>query len=155
MSSSYSSLDLDSAMFPQPPSPSAEAFVSSHYPSSYANPLPAYQSESPPSYYAPPTVPPAYTFPNSLSSDIKNCIPQDSSIATSFLDTGVDFLTVNASSTAVEHPSRETNRASSRITIAHPYARLYAKKDGSKRRKIWNHVLEKQLFSPQELFVVP
>ncbi|KAF8560415.1 hypothetical protein BDR04DRAFT_994622, partial [Suillus decipiens] len=33
----------------------------------------------------------------------------------------------------------------------HPYARLYAKKDGSKRRKIWNHVLEKQLFSPQEL----
>ncbi|KAG8219866.1 hypothetical protein J3R82DRAFT_845 [Butyriboletus roseoflavus] len=54
-------------------------------------------------------------------------------------------------SSAVQHPARDTGRSASRITIAHPYARLYAKKDGSKRRKIWNHVLEKQLFSPQEL----
>jgi len=42
----------------------------------------------------------------------------------------------------------------SRITIPHPYARLHAKKDSSKHRKIWNHVLEKQLFSPQELSVL-
>ncbi|EGN99388.1 hypothetical protein SERLA73DRAFT_18705, partial [Serpula lacrymans var. lacrymans S7.3] len=33
----------------------------------------------------------------------------------------------------------------------HPYARLYARKDVTKRRKIWNHVLEKSLFSPHEL----
>jgi len=46
------------------------------------------------------------------------------------------------------------NRPDARITIPHPYARLHAKKDSSKRRKIWNHVLEKQLFSPQELSVL-
>jgi hypothetical protein len=55
---------------------------------------------------------------------------------------------------SVERPTRHnSHRSASRITIAHPYARLYAKKDASKRRKIWNHVLEKQLFSPQELCV--
>lgn len=43
------------------------------------------------------------------------------------------------------------DRPDARISIPHPYARLHAKKDSSKRRKIWNHVLEKQLFSPQEL----
>ncbi|KAL0951100.1 hypothetical protein HGRIS_007837 [Hohenbuehelia grisea] len=36
------------------------------------------------------------------------------------------------------------------ITIAHPYARLFAKKDG-KRRKIWPHTLEKSIFTPYEL----
>lgn len=41
-----------------------------------------------------------------------------------------------------------------RLNIAHPYARLYAKKEGAKRRKIWNHALEKSLFTPHELFVV-
>lgn len=36
--------------------------------------------------------------------------------------------------------------------IAHPYARLYAKKDSTKRhRKIWNHALEKLLFNSHEL----
>lgn len=38
-----------------------------------------------------------------------------------------------------------------RINIAHPYARLYAKKDEVKRRRIWNHALEKSIFSPYEL----
>ncbi|ETW87276.1 hypothetical protein HETIRDRAFT_247266, partial [Heterobasidion irregulare TC 32-1] len=38
------------------------------------------------------------------------------------------------------------------VDIAHPYARLFAaKKDGTKRRKIWNHALEKSVFSPQEI----
>ena len=38
------------------------------------------------------------------------------------------------------------------VDIAHPYARLFAaKKDGTKRRKIWNHALEKSVFSPQEM----
>jgi hypothetical protein len=45
--------------------------------------------------------------------------------------------------------------APSRLNIAHPYARLYAKKDGAKRRKIWNHALEKSLFTPNELSVLP
>ncbi|KAG2120979.1 uncharacterized protein F5147DRAFT_663888 [Suillus discolor] len=57
----------------------------------------------------------------------------------------------SSDTSSVEHPSRDNSHRASRFTIAHPYARLYAKKDGSKRRKIWNHVLEKQLFSPQEL----
>ncbi|KAI0660433.1 hypothetical protein C8Q70DRAFT_975497 [Cubamyces menziesii] len=39
-----------------------------------------------------------------------------------------------------------------RGTIAHPYARLYSKKQGAgKRRKMWNHALEKMLFTPQEI----
>ena len=41
-----------------------------------------------------------------------------------------------------------------RGTIAHPYARLYSKKQGAgKRRKMWNHALEKMLFTPQEMYV--
>jgi len=37
--------------------------------------------------------------------------------------------------------------------IAHPYARLYAKKNatGAKRRKIWNHALEKSVFNAHEI----
>ncbi|KAI0375358.1 hypothetical protein BV20DRAFT_1048510 [Pilatotrama ljubarskyi] len=39
-----------------------------------------------------------------------------------------------------------------RGSIAHPYARLYSKKHGAgKRRKMWNHALEKMLFTPQEI----
>ncbi|EIM92974.1 uncharacterized protein STEHIDRAFT_90387 [Stereum hirsutum FP-91666 SS1] len=34
--------------------------------------------------------------------------------------------------------------------IAHPYARLFVKKDGAKRRKIWNHALERYVFTPEE-----
>ncbi|KDR85065.1 hypothetical protein GALMADRAFT_24833, partial [Galerina marginata CBS 339.88] len=41
-----------------------------------------------------------------------------------------------------------------KIQIAHPYARLFAKKDEVKRRKIWNHALEKFIFSPYELSTV-
>ena len=48
------------------------------------------------------------------------------------------------------HIARNT---SARINIAHPYARLFAKKDEVKRRKIWNHVLEKAIFSSYELYV--
>ena len=39
------------------------------------------------------------------------------------------------------------------LQISHPYARLFAKKDEVKRRKIWNHALEKNLFNPFELQV--
>ncbi|KAM6498171.1 hypothetical protein JOM56_006119, partial [Amanita muscaria] len=48
-------------------------------------------------------------------------------------------------------PSRVTRSAPSRVNIQHPYARLFAKKDEVKRRKIWNHALEKSLFTPYEL----
>ncbi|KAF8898674.1 hypothetical protein BD779DRAFT_1666474 [Infundibulicybe gibba] len=38
--------------------------------------------------------------------------------------------------------------------ITHPYARLNAKRDEVKRRRIWNHTLEKFIFSPYELSTV-
>ncbi|KAF8481184.1 hypothetical protein DFH94DRAFT_738552 [Russula ochroleuca] len=46
-----------------------------------------------------------------------------------------------------------SSRSPSQIVIAHPYARLYAKKNatGAKRRKIWNHALEKSVFSAHEI----
>ena len=48
-----------------------------------------------------------------------------------------------------------SSRSPSQIVIAHPYARLYAKKNatGAKRRKIWNHALEKSVFSAHEMYV--
>ena len=39
-----------------------------------------------------------------------------------------------------------------RFHVAHPYARLVPKKNDT-RRKIWNHVLEKSLFTPFEMLV--
>ncbi|KAK7463647.1 hypothetical protein VKT23_005588 [Stygiomarasmius scandens] len=51
-----------------------------------------------------------------------------------------------------ESGSRSTSTSSAvRSNILHPYARLYAKKDEAKRRKIWNHALEKSIFSTLEL----
>ena len=48
-----------------------------------------------------------------------------------------------------------STRSPSQIVIAHPYARLYAKKNatGAKRRKIWNHALEKSVFNAHEMYV--
>lgn len=48
-----------------------------------------------------------------------------------------------------------SSRSPSQIVIAHPYARLYAKKNatGAKRRKIWNHALEKSVFTAHEMYV--
>ncbi|EPT03951.1 hypothetical protein FOMPIDRAFT_1114501 [Fomitopsis schrenkii] len=34
---------------------------------------------------------------------------------------------------------------------SHPYARIYTRKEGAKRRKMWNHAHEKSLFTPQEI----
>ncbi|KZT05932.1 uncharacterized protein LAESUDRAFT_759823 [Laetiporus sulphureus 93-53] len=39
----------------------------------------------------------------------------------------------------------------SRLDLAHPYARLPTNKDGTKRRRMWNHLLEKSIFTPQEI----
>jgi hypothetical protein len=46
---------------------------------------------------------------------------------------------------------RSSNRHHLQQRIPHPYARLFAKKDQVKRRKIWNHTLEKSIFTPYEL----
>ncbi|ESK87883.1 hypothetical protein Moror_15250 [Moniliophthora roreri MCA 2997] len=37
------------------------------------------------------------------------------------------------------------------VSATHPYARLQGKNKEGKRRKIWNHALEKYLFTPYEL----
>ncbi|KAI0067721.1 hypothetical protein BV25DRAFT_1911604 [Artomyces pyxidatus] len=41
----------------------------------------------------------------------------------------------------------------SRVAMTHPYARLFAKQsgNGAKRRKIWNHALEKSVFTAHEI----
>ncbi|KAL0580393.1 hypothetical protein V5O48_001638 [Marasmius crinis-equi] len=46
---------------------------------------------------------------------------------------------------------QQATPGSKRTSIVHPYARLFGKKEDGKRRKIWNHVLEKHIFSPYEL----
>jgi hypothetical protein len=115
------------------------------------NSFPSYPtSDSPPPYhYLTQQAPSPYVFPQQKDepSFIKSRL-SESPVSTTFTDQSSD------STSSVEHPSRDNSHRASRFTIAHPYARLYAKKDGSKRRKIWNHVLEKQLFSPQELYVL-
>ncbi|KAG6381230.1 hypothetical protein JVT61DRAFT_5634 [Boletus reticuloceps] len=116
--------------------------MAQHYPSfDFDTSLFHHPPSPPPSYY---NTPPSYSYPPRTNDD------QKSSAIASFPDDGISFPPA-ANPTSVQHPARDSCRSASRITIAHPYARLYAKKDGSKRRKIWNHVLEKQLFSPQEL----
>jgi hypothetical protein len=130
--------------------------MAQHYPSldfEYPSPttpptLPPYHPDPPPSYYNP-LPPPSYS---SSTCPPRPYDQKNSILAASFPDDGISFAPA-ATPSSVQHPARDTGRSTSRITIAHPYARLYAKKDGSKRRKIWNHVLEKQLFSPQELSV--
>ncbi|KAG2149936.1 hypothetical protein BD769DRAFT_1770809 [Suillus cothurnatus] len=104
------------------------------------------QSPSPLPFSKQLSAPSPYVFPQQKDepSFIKSRL-SESPVSTTFTDQSSD------STSSVEHPSRDNSHRASRFTIAHPYARLYAKKDGSKRRKIWNHVLEKQLFSPQEL----
>lgn len=50
--------------------------------------------------------------------------------------------------------SRITKRPThpKKVEIAHPYARLYSKEKETKRRKIWNHALEKSIFTPLEMY---
>lgn len=49
--------------------------------------------------------------------------------------------------------NKPRSRTTTRINV-YPYARINAKKEEVKRRRIWNHALEKSLFSPYELCVV-
>lgn len=66
----------------------------------------------------------------------------------------------SATTGEVPFPSKATRKyfthttPSSKLRITHPYARLYAKKDETKRRRIWNHAHEKLIFSPYELWVL-
>jgi len=64
-------------------------------------------------------------------------------------------LITNNNTTRYSPMAVKKNNAQQRIQIAHPYARLVAKKGEVKRRKIWNHALEKSLFTPFELYVLP
>ncbi|KAK0434738.1 hypothetical protein EV421DRAFT_2087678 [Armillaria borealis] len=50
-------------------------------------------------------------------------------------------------------PSPQSRHCSASEMISNPYCRLYAKKDGDKRRKIWSLAFEKHLFTPHELSV--
>lgn len=50
----------------------------------------------------------------------------------------------------VARPSAGTSRAD----VGHPYARLYTRRESTKRRKIWNHAHEKALFTPQEISTI-
>lgn len=63
-------------------------------------------------------------------------------------------LSPTSSTSTIEDSSSEgsASPASSRA-LAHPYARIYAKRDSppTKRRKMWNHALEKSLFTADEL----
>ncbi|KAL4064895.1 hypothetical protein V8B97DRAFT_1183389 [Scleroderma yunnanense] len=96
---------------------------------------PAYQSDSPPACYL------QYTTHHSPFVTRKHSSRHSSEISSpGFPESGIEIP-----------PAAPLDKYESRIAIPHPYARLYAKKDSSKRRKIWNHVLEKQLFTPQEL----
>lgn len=49
--------------------------------------------------------------------------------------------------------SDHTLRPHSKLAMTHPYARIYAKKqaEAGKRRKTWNHALEKSIFTPHEM----
>ncbi|KAF8078557.1 hypothetical protein FPV67DRAFT_1663279 [Lyophyllum atratum] len=62
------------------------------------------------------------------------------------------YSVLEDSSTLSRTPRHKDPNA--RLNVAHPYARLYAKKEEVKRRKIWNHALEKSLFSPYEISTV-
>lgn len=133
----YFPASMDPFAFPRSLPSSASASTSSA--SSPSDSPPAaylmYQSDSPPAYSPPDTALHA-------SFGAKRHSSRHSAISSSaFPESGIE----------IPLASPLDDRPESRITIAHPYARLHAKKDSSKRRKIWNHVLEKQLFSPQEL----
>lgn len=63
-------------------------------------------------------------------------------------------LTKSSSLPSCSSSPSSTAQASSRAPLAHPYARIYARKaadPSAKRRKMWNHALEKSLFTPEEI----
>ncbi|KAJ7597104.1 hypothetical protein C8J56DRAFT_1107399 [Mycena floridula] len=57
----------------------------------------------------------------------------------------------DSSFTPVLPSYRARGAGRSSLTVAHPYARLYAKKDDTKRRRIWSLSLEKSIFSAFEI----
>lgn len=114
--------------YPLDVAPSSD--VAAHYPSS-----PASSVQSSSSDFS------SGSISSSCSSANSICAPNDSVHASDFTDRY----------SSLHCPSRVTRSAPSRVNIQHPYARLFAKKDEVKRRKIWNHALEKNLFTPYEL----
>ncbi|KAH8102473.1 hypothetical protein BXZ70DRAFT_1006393 [Cristinia sonorae] len=70
----------------------------------------------------------------------------------------IDVLDANFRSVDSAAGPAATVAAGGRATVSHPYARLHAKnaQEGgtSKRRRMWNHALEKSVFTPQELSTI-
>jgi len=58
---------------------------------------------------------------------------------------------VRSSAAPPDSPGGSPSIGRSHADIAHPYARLYTRREGTKRRKMWNHALEKAIFTPQEI----
>lgn len=116
------------------------------YPSSNPN-YTGYQHLSSPSDSSTYSSPADLTSANSVhSSDYGVVIPQhNSSLPPPYIPTDRFVRSDNK--------ERHHGPSTSRLKIAHPYARLFAKTGEVKRRKIWNHALEKSLFSPYELYV--
>ncbi|KAI0274646.1 hypothetical protein BC834DRAFT_849061 [Gloeopeniophorella convolvens] len=98
---------------------------------------------------------PHFASPSPTASDISEAsVPALSPTATHFGPATPSLLPpLDVQSHFTGPPSPCAAHSSSQIVIAHPYARLYAKKNasGAKRRKIWNHALEKSVFSAHEL----
>ncbi|KAJ3500710.1 hypothetical protein NLJ89_g9674 [Agrocybe chaxingu] len=126
------------AFYSQTPSPSSSTssqYSESPSPQDYSFPV-----GSIPAYY---TVPPAYQPYPVQSQTIQQPPPPLTSIAA---------LPAAGHASKISRP--RPTKQSREIQIPHPYARLFAKKDEVKRRKIWNHALEKSIFTPYELSTI-
>ncbi|KAI0931957.1 hypothetical protein AcW2_000721 [Taiwanofungus camphoratus] len=78
--------------------------------------------------------------------------PSSSASAGALPDPGYQFPPPAPRPKAKSSPAAPASAsAAARAGLAHPYARLYTKKDGKKRRKMWNHALEKAIFTPHEI----
>lgn len=84
--------------------------------------------------------------------DPKYRFPPPSAVASTIGPTRTVSRTVHSSAGPAA-----TIAAGGRVTISHPYARLHARNSqdsgNSKRRRMWNHALEKSVFTPSELYV--
>jgi hypothetical protein len=127
---------------PEVDSNSAHAFGEYHSPVlHYPSPCVSTASNSPLGPPASPTLP---SYQPSLPSDYSPSPPFYSDDPSPEPASCCDYS--NDTRRKPSHPL-----VSRRASLAHPYARIYGKKEPSKRRKIWNHALEKSLFSPHEL----
>ncbi|KII93227.1 hypothetical protein PLICRDRAFT_49298 [Plicaturopsis crispa FD-325 SS-3] len=126
-----------------PPSSPSDASYSPNSPS--GPPFPAQSHSLPPYQLSSTTSSTAHSFPGTADAPADVYPPSYSPQPPPYT------LHPRNSSTGSGGEFPGTARPFARSTIAHPYARLANKKDAGKRRKIWNHALEKSLFTPHEL----